>query len=380
MFYLTSCGISQANDTGAIIFVLLIKKLLLNSNSMNIYTKNSLFILFMGSFLLVLQACQPAKPQAETTKIEPVKTEDVLQVSGIGRVEPENKIIKLNSEVGGLITAIKAKEGDKVSAGQVIVELSHGIEDSRVGQAESRIPTQKAAVQDAEAAVATFAARIESARMRLQSVKVREAASKVRLDRIKLLVAKDADTKQNLDAAQADYDALQQDVRTAQAEIDAAMRDRDRAETSIKTAKSRIGELEADVKVASSQRAQRSIRAPYSGTILSLEATLGSNLAPGTSIGEFAPAGAITTVCEIDELFAARVQVGQKAFIRNQGMADTLSTGTVIFAAPYLKKKSLFSADAGELEDRRVREVRIKLDKPEKVLIGARVDCVILFR
>ena len=342
--------------------------------------KNYLLALVFMPIFCVLQGCQPTKPKAEEAKIEAVKTEDVTQISGIGRIEPENKIIKLNAEVGGLVTAIHAKEGAKVSAGEVILELSHAIEDSRVSQAQSRIPTQRAAIQDAQATVATFSARIETAKMRLQTIKIRESASKTRLDRIKALAARDAETKQNLDAAQAEYDALQQDTRTAQTEIDAASRDHDRAEAATKTAQSRVGELEADVKVAASQRAQRSVRAPYSGTILSLDATLGGNIAPGAAIGDFAPAGAITTVCEIDELFAARVQTGQKAFIRNQGMTDTLATGTVIFAAPYLKKKSLFSADAGELEDRRVREIRIKLDNADKVLIGARVDCVIILK
>lgn len=338
------------------------------------------FIAAIASFCLLLQACQPTKPQAAEAKIVAINTADVTQVTGIGRVEPENKIVKLNSEVGGLVSAIRVKEGDKVAAGDIILELTHTIEDSRVAQAETRIPTQKAAVQDAQTAVSTFAARIEAAKMRMQAVKVREAAAKVRLDRLKILVAKEADTKQNLDAAQAEYDALGQDARAAQADIDAAAKERDRAEAATKTTQSRISELEADVKVAASQRAQRYVRAPYSGTLLSLQPTVGSNISPGIELGDFAPAGLITAICEIDELFAARVQVGQKAYIRSQGMTDTLSLGTVIFAAPYLRKKSLFSADAGDLEDRRVREVRIKLEKPDRVLLGSRVDCVILFK
>jgi hypothetical protein len=49
----------------------------------------------------------------------------------------------------------------------------------------------------------------------------------------------------------------------------------------------------------------------------------------------------------------------------------------VVLASPYLRKKSLFADKAGDLEDRRVREVRVQLDQPEKVLLGARVECVI---
>jgi multidrug resistance efflux pump len=325
-------------------------------------------------------ACQPQKPQTEQVVIEAVKTEDLTQATGIGRVEPENKIIKINAEMGGLITAIRAKEGSTVKAGDIILELSHGVEDSRVGLAQSRIPTQKAGIADAQAAVTAADARIETARARLQAVQIRADAAKVRMNRLRAMLEKGAETQQIFDNTKAEYEGATQDARAAQAEIEAATKERDRTRTAVNTTQIRVNELEADVKVAQSQLAQRFVRAPYSGTLLSLEVTQGSNLAAGTSVGDFAPQGATVAVCEVDELFAMRVKEGQKAYIRTQGMNDTLSLGTVVYAAAYLKKKSLFSADAGELEDRRVREVRIKLDTPSKVLLGARIDYVILLK
>jgi HlyD family secretion protein len=337
-----------------------------------------LYILAVAATSLV--ACQPAKPKLAEAVITAVNTNDVTQVTGIGRVEPENKIIRLNSEVAGLVTRLVAKAGQTLQAGDPILELSKSIEDSRTALAQSRIPTQQAAIADAQAAVEAAASRIAAAQVKLAAAQVRERAIKTRLDRTQALVKQGSDTQQSLDNLTAEYEGAQQDVRAAQAEITAVQKDRDRLQAAYKTTQTRVTELEADVKVAQSQGNQRIVRAPYSGTLLSMDVTQGSNISPTTAIGDFAPAGMITAVCEIDELFAARVQTGQKAYIRNQGMRDTLSLGTVIYAAPYLKKKSLFSADAGELEDRRVREVRIKLDDPKKVLLGARVDCVILFK
>jgi HlyD family secretion protein len=344
-----------------------------------LYPKPIYFFAFAMSSLSFF-ACQPQKPQTEQVVIEPIKTEELTQAAGIGRIEPENKIIKLNAETGGFITAIRAKEGSVVKAGDIILELSHTIEDSRVGLAQSRIPTQKASIADAQAAVSAADARIETAKARLQTIQVRADAAKTRMTRIKNMVEKGADTPQNYDNTKAEYDGAMQEVRAAQTEIDAATKERDRTRTAVNTTQIRVNELQADIKVAQSQLSQRFVRAPYSGTILSIDVAQGSNLAPGTSIGDFAPQGATVAICEVDELFAMRIKEGQKAFIRTQGMNDTLSLGTVLYAAPYLKKKSLFSADAGELEDRRVREVRIKLDNPAKVLLGARVDYVILLK
>jgi multidrug resistance efflux pump len=123
---------------------------------------------------------------------------------------------------------------------------------------------------------------------------------------------------------------------------------------------------------------EKTIRAPLAGTLLSLDTKQGAFLEPGKPIGDFAPAGPLIALTEIDELFAGKVQAGQKAFIRPQGKKDTLSTGVVVMTSPYLRKKSLFSDQPGDLEDRRVREVRVRLDRPEAVLIGARVECVIV--
>jgi len=119
------------------------------------------------------------------------------------------------------------------------------------------------------------------------------------------------------------------------------------------------------------------VKAPTNGTLLSLDAKVGQFLANNQSIGDFAPAGPLVAVTEVDELFALNVKVGQKASIRPQGSRDVLTTGTVVLASPYLRRKSLFSDNAANLEDRRVREVRVQLDDPTKVIIGARVECVI---
>jgi len=82
---------------------------------------------------------------------------------------------------------------------------------------------------------------------------------------------------------------------------------------------------------------------------------------------------------EVDELFADRVAVGQAAGIRRQGGSEILATGKVVSVAPDLKQKSLFSDEIGKLEDRRVREVRIRLDPPagSPLLLGARVECIL---
>jgi hypothetical protein len=92
---------------------------------------------------------------------------------------------------------------------------------------------------------------------------------------------------------------------------------------------------------------------------------------------EIAPSGPITVRTEIDELFAGRLTNGLDAYIRFIGSDSVIAKGKIIFLSPYLKKKSLFSQKANEQEDRLVREVRIKLEEDNKLILNSKVESVI---
>jgi len=92
---------------------------------------------------------------------------------------------------------------------------------------------------------------------------------------------------------------------------------------------------------------------------------------------EVAPSGPMTVRTEVDELFAGRLMKGLDADIRFVGSDSVVAKGKVIFLSPYLKKKSLFSQKANEQEDRLVREVRIKLEGDNRLILNSKVESVI---
>ena len=139
----------------------------------------------------------------------------------------------------------------------------------------------------------------------------------------------------------------------------------------------KINELTADVAYFGTLQQRRNVKAPMSGTFLSVSVRTGTYLTNTTPLGDFAPDGVLMALSEVDELFAGKVSVGQDAWIRNQGDTEIIAKGKIVFVGNYLKKKSLFSGKPDDLEDRRVREVRVELGDKANVLIGARVECVI---
>ena len=56
------------------------------------------------------------------------------------------------------------------------------------------------------------------------------------------------------------------------------------------------------------------------------------------------------------------------------GLSEVIAKGKVYFLSEYLRKKSMFSEQSGEAEDRRVRIVKVMLEKPQGLLFNAKVE------
>jgi multidrug resistance efflux pump len=177
------------------------------------------------------------------------------------------------------------------------------------------------------------------------------------------LVAVKAQTQEALDNSKAAADQLEKEVENAEANLNQSS--------------ARVRELQADIAYYRTVLAQKRVVAPVAGKLLDVPVLPGDFLSNETVVAEMAPTGALIAKTEVDEIFAQKVKTGQKAEIRSQTTGEKIGAGEVCFAAEYLKAKSLFKDQSTEQEDRRVREVHIKLDPGSAPLIGSRVDCVI---
>jgi multidrug efflux pump subunit AcrA (membrane-fusion protein) len=300
------------------------------------------------SIVLQLSGCGSKKAEQPKTQAPPTETSP-NRVFGIGRIEPELKILELTSETTGIIKAINFLPGEKVSQGQKIIELTNDIEQAQVAQAAAKVKVQLS--------------EIEAEKARLAGTKIKADNAKANFERAKNLFDQNAEAERTYDDVRTEYESMLQQVKQVEAEVI--------------TAQNLLKQYQETYRLAQAELNRKFISAPTDGQVLSLDVTIGSLLSMGQVFGTFAPKSALSAWCEIDELFAPSVQLDQTAYLRSQGMADTLAWGTVSFVGPYLRKKSILSDDVGVLEDRRVREVRILLDPKAEILYGTRVECVI---
>jgi multidrug resistance efflux pump len=298
---------------------------------------------------LILTAGCNNKTASNEAKAITAANAQPTQIVAIGRVEPESKITAIGAQVGGLIRHIYIHAGDSVIKGQPLIELVHDYEDALLAQSLSKLATQHAEIENVSA--------------QLNSVKIKNQNLKVKLQRIKNMYAQDADTKQNVDNAQTDYDQSLADI--------------DRYTALLNSAQKTLAQYQTDINVVKAQIDQKTVRAPGDGLILNMDLTEGSSVSVEKSLFDFAPASPLTVLCEVDELYYDKVKKGQPAYIRNQGMSERIAEGEVIFLSPYIRKKSIFSDDSNNMEDRRVREVRILIKGHPKLLFNSRVEAVI---
>jgi multidrug resistance efflux pump len=146
----------------------------------------------------------------------------------------------------------------------------------------------------------------------------------------------------------------------------------------LEEAQAGVKEVGAETNYLNQLKDKKRIYAPEDGMMLNWDVKVGQAVAAGTKLGDFAPDGNLIAITEVDELYAMKVKVGQKVNVNMQGTTNLLTKGTVTYCASYLSKKSIFSDRADNLEDRRVREVHVRVNNPKAVLIGSRVECIIL--
>jgi multidrug efflux pump subunit AcrA (membrane-fusion protein) len=308
--------------------------------------KNGFYALIL---FVVFISCNNAeiKKEAADAKTKLEITSD--RVVGVGMIVPEKDIVQLSSPVNGIVNKILKNENDSVSIGTPGLELDHQLENAKVKQLGSEVTTQAAQIKADEASVGEYEAKQENAVSELQ--------------RMQRLLAKGAETQQTVDDTNTSLKSFQSNLKRLQANADVS--------------KNRLNETKAALHVAQLERDQKIICSPVNGRILELTVITGGSVDTQESLAQISPEGKTIAVCEIDEMYAEKIAVGQKGWIRNVGSIDTLSTGTVFLTFSFLKKKSLFTDQSGEKEDRRVRTIKMMLDHPEKLLLNARIECVI---
>jgi HlyD family secretion protein len=317
------------------------------------------------------------------------------RISALGRLEPETRIRKVSvptSLSGDRVQEILVDEGQQVKKGQPLAELNSKASlaaalaeaEENVTLAQRKLDQVKAGAKEGE---------IQAQVYKVQSLERRLAGERLAQDQ---KVNSKRSTMQEARTETKRYDALYASGGASQLERD---RYRTRAQTTeadlaqaIETRAGTLASLSAEIEserqklaqirevrpvdvataeselrkaIASRDRAKQelafaTVLAPQDGRILKVVVQPGDKVGdPG--ILEMADTSRMVVTAEVYQSDIKEVRIGQGATITADGFAGS-ARANVYQLLPQVQRQSIFAGEAGENQDQRVFQVRLRID------------------
>lgn len=291
-------------------------------------------------------------------------------------------MVEVSSKIPGRVIRMLVKEGDQVQAGQVLAEMDPQEARAQLDQARAQVSAAEARVPQAEATVAwqdrTVRESIVGARAQLSAAEAaltgaRSTLAKARNDltRAKELFAQGAAAAQQVDQAQAAYDAaVAQDhgaedaVAQAHAALTAAEANRMQVQIrqhELEAARAALAQAIATLRYTEVLAAHNTITAPSDGVVLT------RNIEPGEVVAVATPIYTLINVQDmwlrvfIPEKKLGYVRVGQRAQI----MVDAFPHRTFAGRVTEISSQAEFTPGNVQTKEDRVKQVfgvKIQLD------------------
>lgn len=227
-------------------------------------------------------------------------------VSASGKIEPK-KTVNISAQSMGRVTRLAVNEGDRVKAGQFLLQIDPVVAES--------------AVRRDEAAVAGARTGLEQARVQLRSAQASLDLARQALRRQQDLWHSGLTTRESLDKAEAEVEVRESDLHAREQEI--------------RTREEQLRQQMAGL--TSSQHSLRQARfdAPFDGVVTRRNVEEGENVVVGTMnnagtvLLTVADMSVIEAEVEVDETDIPLVAFGQTARVTIDAMPDRTFTGRV---------------------------------------------------
>lgn len=332
----------------------------------------------LASVALATVAAVRWRARAEEPPVARVTTDSLPRgISCLGRIEPEDGVVTLGarslSGQPSIVQSLLVKEGDAITAGQVLAVLdSHDELAATVGQAEARVRLAESRLQQ----VRTGAKSAEVAAQRAEVARFEKESANAAIEyaRARELAIAQVVSQSSLDASRLAAEAQVERLEQARQRLVALDQVRD---VDVDVAEQELRAARADLQRARAELVRAAVRAPFDGHVLDIMAWPGEEVgADGImTIGRTARMYVFAEVPEEDMRF---VQVGQRATVRADSLPVAL-TGVVDRIGSVVTKNTTLPVDPVSFADARIVEVAVRLDDPvvARRLIHGRVRVVI---
>lgn len=291
-------------------------------------------------------------------------------VGGLGVVEPARPESELSFAVAGRVAAVHVDEGQRVEAGEALVELESGVERAQLAAAEAEVAQAEAELLRARRGLrpeerSALEAESEAARARA------ELAQGV-LERLEAASAGGGVSRDELARAQREAEAADRTATAATSRLRAGSRGR---VEDVRIAQARLAAAEARREQARATLERLQIVAPAAGEVLEVLYRVGEYVQPGgvepvVVVGE---TSSLRARIDVDERDVARVREGARALVTVDALPDRRFEGRVVEVARRMGRKNVRTDEPTERIDTKILEVVVDLGPIDALIVGQRV-------
>ncbi len=245
-------------------------------------------------------------------------SQPLSETPALGTLERDR--IELTADTSEPIRRVLVREGDRVTAGQALLEQHTERVDAALARAEADESAALAALAEAEQGPRAQA--ISQGRARLVAAKSAADTARHELDRQKSLVQRNFSSANTVDILQGRYDEAVARVDEAEAALDELL-EGTRNEI-IDQARSRYAAASATVRDLRITRQRATLRAPIDGVIEAIPYELGERPAPGATTLAMLADKPVYARVHIPQLVRTRIQPGSQALVHVDSYAEAL--------------------------------------------------------
>jgi HlyD family secretion protein len=186
------------------------------------------------------------------------------QIHACGRVEGLTEEAQLLPELRGRVVRIAVKEGDRVEAGAVLIELDGSVQEHEAAICAAELENAEARLQ--RLINGARAEERQEAAALLRALQAELAGVRKRLERYVSLRVNNSATQQQVDDTMAETASLEAKVQAAKARSD--LLEAPAREDEVRRAESEVAAARARLAMAHTQCEKMSIRAPHAATAI----------------------------------------------------------------------------------------------------------------
>ncbi|MGE5405621.1 MAG: HlyD family secretion protein, partial [Candidatus Saccharibacteria bacterium] len=292
------------------------------------FTKKKLIIIGVVLFVGLVVGLNIYRANSE--EVVSVKTAEVKQTKLVQTVLASGKVAAadrevLYSQVTGSVKKINVKLGQKVAAGQILMELDVPDAEHRLLQAQSDLASTRAALAKAKAN-GSQTLELLQARADYQSADNEYKKASDKLVRVQSLYDQGAATNEELENAKSDVEAREAALDRARAGLRSAEQG---ASASLASLQAAMEAAQANLKLVEKQTAQKGLTADRAGQVMSIAVSNGDVISVNSPLITIGDLNNLQVKADITEADAAKIGIGQKVLITPTALPDKKYHGTV---------------------------------------------------